>query len=606
MARLDPHSYNDSAQPEVAQLDWKARVDFDERRLHCEALLTLKEPGAGALEPNRSAEGRSSSGPLVRGLDLDTRDLEIGGVFDSAGHPLRYALHPPEPILGSRLSLELPAGTTAVRIAYRTSPEASALQWLSPAQTAGRRHPFLFSQCQAIHARSVVPLQDTPRVRIRFQAELNVPRALKALMAAGFVRRVEEGERAVERYQMPQPIPPYLFALAVGELASRELGPRSRVWAEPSVVEQAAWEFAGVDQMLTAAEGLFGPYVWDRFDVLTMPPSFPYGGMENPRLTFLTPTLLAGDRSLVNVVAHELAHSWTGNLVTNANGDHFWLNEGWTVFAERRILELLEGADGAALQAALGRRQLEKAVERFADRPELTRLRTDLRGIDPDDAYSEVPYEKGYLFLRALEEEVGRQAFDSFLRRYVATFAFQSITTEAFTAFARQELPGALERVGASEWLEGNGIPKSAPVPTSARLEALAQLGSMPPSDALAHSWTPTEWSLYLESLPRPLPEATCQELDRRFGLTRSENLEILVSWLTLAAESGHEAVMPRIEEVLGRAGRMKYLKPLYAALAAAPGSKHLARQCFEQYKGGYHPIARGAVEAIFARYSSV
>jgi hypothetical protein len=643
MARLDPHSYNDSAQPEVAHLDWKARVDFDERRLHCEALLTLKEPGAGALEPNRSAEGRSSSGPLVRGLepnrsaegrsssgplvrglepnrsaegrspsgplvrglDLDTRDLEIGGVFDSEGRPLRHTLHPPEPILGRRLSLELPAGTSAVRIVYRTSPEASALQWLTPAQTAGRRHPFLFSQCQAIHARSVVPLQDTPRVRVRFQAELNVPRALKALMAASFVRRVEEGERAVELYQMPQPIPPYLFALAVGELASRELGPRSRVWAEPSVVEQAAWEFAGVDRMLTAAEGLFGPYVWDRFDVLTMPPSFPYGGMENPRLTFLTPTLLAGDRSLVNVVAHELAHSWTGNLVTNANGDHFWLNEGWTVFAERRILEVLEGPDGAALQAALGRRQLEKAVARFADRPALTRLRTDLRGVDPDDAYSEVPYEKGYLFLRALEEGVGRQAFDRFLRRYVATFSFQSITTEVFTAFAREELPGALEKVGAAEWLEGTGIPKNAPVPVSARLEALAKLGAEPPSDALARTWTPTEWSLYLESLPRPLPEASCQELERRFGLTRSENFEILVSWLTLAAESGYAPVLPRIEEVLGRVGRMKYLKPLYTALAAAPGSRLLARQCFDKHRDGYHPIGRSAVEAILARYSN-
>ncbi len=583
MARLDPHSYNDASQPEVAHLHWKARVDFAARSLECEAELTFRAPGAGRL-------------------DLDTRDLEILGASDPSGRPILHQLHPAEPILGNRLSLELPAGTPAVRIAYRTSPQASALQWLDPAQTAGGRHPFLFSQCQAIHARSVVPLQDTPRVRLRYSAELTVPRALRALMAAGFVRRDERGESAVEVFEMPQPIPPYLFALAVGELESRELGPRSRVWAEPSVVERAAYEFAGVDAMLRASEQLFGPYAWDRFDLLTMPPSFPYGGMENPRLTFLTPTLLAGDRSLVNVVAHELAHSWTGNLVTNANGDHFWLNEGWTVFAERRILEVLEGEEMAALHQALGRRQLEKAVERFRGRPELTRLRTELAGIDPDDAYSEVPYEKGYLFLKALEGAVGRAAFDRFLRRYVEGFAFQSITTEEFAAFAERELPGALARVGADEWLTGTGIPKSVPPKASARLRALEALGASLPTDDAAQAWTPTEWSLYLESLPRPQSAPVCEELDRRFDLTNRRNPEVLVAWLELAAESGFAPALPRTEQVLGQVGRMKYLKPLYSALAAAPATRPLARRCFEQFKASYHPIGRSAVEGILQR----
>jgi leukotriene-A4 hydrolase len=573
MARLDPHSYHDSAQPQVAHLAWKAKVDFGARRLDCEARLTFRSPGSGLL-------------------DLDTRDLEILQVIDPSGQPIAHRLHSGEPILGRRLSLELPPQTPGVRIAYRTSPEASALQWLDPAQTAGGRQPFLFSQCQAIHARSVVPLQDTPRVRLCFSAELTVPRGLRALMAAGFVKRVEEAQGAVEVFEMPQPIPPYLFALAVGELESRELGPRSRVWAEPSVVERAAFEFAGVDGMLRTAEALFGPYAWDRFDLLTMPPSFPYGGMENPRLAFLTPTLLAGDRSLVNVVAHELAHSWTGNLVTNADAEHFWLNEGWTVFAERRILEALEGGEVAALHQALGRRQLEKAVERFRDRPEL----------DPDDAYSEVPYEKGYLFLRALEEAVGRAAFDRFLRRYVEAFAFQSITTEEFTAFAEAELAGALARVGAARWLSSAGIPENAPSPASSRLEALEGLGAALPSAALAASWTPTEWSLYLESLPRPQPARVCEELDRRFDLTNRGNNEVLVAWLALAAESGFAPALPKIEQVLGKVGRMKYLKPLYSALAAAESTRSLARRCFERCKAGYHPIGRAAVESILKR----
>jgi leukotriene-A4 hydrolase len=583
MARLDPHSYHDSAQPQVAHLAWNAKVDFGARRLDCEARLTFRSPGSGPL-------------------DLDTRDLEILQVLDSSGQSIAHRLHPSEPILGSRLSLELPPRTSGVRIAYRTSPEASALQWLDPAQTAGGRQPFLFSQCQAIHARSVVPLQDTPRVRLRYSAELTVPRGLRALMAAGFVKRVEEAQGAVEDFEMPQPIPPYLFALAVGELESRELGPRSRVWAEPSVVERAAFEFAGVDGMLRTAEALFGPYPWDRFDLLTMPPSFPYGGMENPRLAFLTPTLLAGDRSLVSVVAHELAHSWTGNLVTNADAEHFWLNEGWTVFAERRILEALEGGEVAALHQALGRRQLERAVERFRDRPELTHLRTCLIGIDPDDAYSEVPYEKGYLFLRALEEDVGRAAFDRFLRRYVEAFAFRSITTEEFTSFAEAELPGALARVGAARWLSSAGIPENAPAPASSRLEALEGLGAALPSEELAGSWTPTEWSLYLESLPRPQPKGVCEELDRRFDLTNRGNNEVLVAWLALAAESGFAPALPKIEQVLGQVGRMKYLKPLYSALAGAQSTRPLARRCFERNKAGYHPIGRAAVESILKR----
>lgn len=583
MARLDPHSYHDSAQPQVGHLAWKAKVDFGARRLDCEARLTFRSPGSGPL-------------------DLDTRNLEILQITDPFGRPIAHRLHSGEPILGSRLSLELPPQTPGVRIAYRTSPEASALQWLDPAQTAGGRQPFLFSQCQAIHARSVVPLQDTPRVRLRYSAELTFPRGLKALMAAGFVKRVEEAQGAVEVFEMPQPIPPYLFALAVGELESRELGPRSRVWAEPSVVERAAFEFAGVDGMLRTAEALFGPYAWDRFDLLTMPPSFPYGGMENPRLAFLTPTLLAGDRSLVSVVAHELAHSWTGNLVTNADAEHFWLNEGWTVLAERRILEALEGGEVAALHQALGRRQLEKAMERFRDRPELTHLRTCLSGIDPDDAYSEVPYEKGYLFLRAIEEAVGRAAFDRFLRRYVEVFAFRSITTEEFTSFAEAELPGALARVGAARWLSSAGIPENAPSPASSRLEALEGLGAALPSAALAGSWTPTEWSLYLESLPRPQPARVCEELDRRFDLTNRGNNEVLVAWLALAAESGFAPALPKTEQVLGQVGRMKYLKPLYSALAAAESTRPLARRCFERCKAGYHPIGRAAVESILER----
>lgn len=580
MARLDPHSYADDTQPETEQLDWKARVDFDTRTLDCEAVLTFRRPGTGTL-------------------DLDTRDLDVRGVYAVDGRPLEYGLAPADPILGARLRIELPLNTPAVRIAYRTRPTSSALQWLEPAQTAGRTAPFLFSQCQPIHARSIVPLQDTPRLRIRFRAELTIPKALRALVAAAFVSREERDELAVERYEMPQPIPPYLLAFAVGNLASRELGDRSRVWAEPEVLDRAAWEFAEVDAMLAAGEKLFGPYDWERFDLLTMPPSFPYGGMENPRLTFLTPTLLAGDRSLVAVVAHELAHSWTGNLITNTSAEHFWLNEGWTVYAERRIQEATQGEEVTALHAALGRRALERAVERFAGRPELTRLRTQLTGVDPDESFSEVPYEKGYLFLRALEETAGRERFDAFVRKYVETFRFQSLDTEGFIAFARAELGDVLERVGIEQWIYGEGIPANAPRPRSTRLEKVEAIGARVPDESEVAEWTPTEWQLYLESLPSPSSQSFCEELERRHALTARGNMEVLVAWLVLAAESGYAPALARTEQVLGEVGRMKYIKPLYAALASRPETKDLARRCFEKNAASYHPIARQVVAQL-------
>ncbi len=583
MARLDPHSYNDSTQPETETLDWKARVDFRTRRLHAEATLTLKEASAGPL-------------------DLDTRDLDIRGVVDAQGRPLPYILSPPEPILGSRLRIELPAGVKQLTVRYRTSPEASALQWLTPSQTAGGQQPFLFSQCQAIHARSVVPLQDTPRIRIRYRAALRVPKQLKSVMAASFVGREEHGVEAEEHYEMPQPVPPYLLAFAVGSLTSKELGPRSRVWAEPEALEDAADEFMGVDDMLKAAESLFGPYDWERFDLLLMPPSFPYGGMENPRLTFLTPTLIAGDKSLVNVVAHELAHSWTGNLVTNASAEHFWLNEGFTVFAERRILEALAGPEVAALHAALGRRSLDEALHHFRAHPQLTALRTHLTGVDPDEAFSQIPYEKGYLLLRALEDAVGRPTFDGFLRRYLAKYRFQALTTEEFVRFTEEELPGALAKVDADGYLNRPGVPMSAPRPTSARLEALEGLRGKVPSRADTKDWTPTEWQLFLESMPADTSQDVFRELDARYSLTASRNSEVLVAWLVAALRAGYDAPLHRAEEFLGEVGRMKYLKPLYSVLASSREHRKVARAAFERNGARYHPIARQGVELILSR----
>ncbi|MDB4935226.1 MAG: Aminopeptidase [Labilithrix sp.] len=583
MARLDPHSHAEDNQPRTKAFDWKASVDFSARVLRAEVTLHFVEPSGG--------------GPL----DLDTRALSIDAVLGPDGAPLQHTLHAPDPILGSRLEIMVPAGAGSVAIRYRTSPEASALQWLTPKQTLGKKQPYLFSQCQAIHARSLLPCQDTPSIRQTFTASLEVPSELRAVMAAAPVpaSRVVKGDRAVERFEMPQPIPPYLFALAVGDLASKDLSPRSRVWTEPAQLEAAAWEFEHVEDHIEAAESLFGPYDWERFDLLVMPPSFPYGGMENPRLTFLTPSLLAGDRSQVNVVAHELAHSWTGNLVTSSTAEHFWLNEGFTVFAERRILEALEGTEMAMLHAAIGFEKLQQAFAQLASTPDLTKLRTHLNGIDPDEAFSVVPYEKGYLFLKTLEAAAGREAFDALLASWLGAHRFGAATTNDFVTLVERVAPGLLAKVDAKAWIDGAGLPPQHWKPESARLAAVEKVAGRVPSKDETRAWSPTEWSLYLEAAPKPSPVEVCAELDAQYALTSAKNPEVLVSWLVLACESGYAPALPRVKELLAHTGRMKYLKPIYRALAARAETKPLARELFEKLRGSYHPIAQQVVRGI-------
>ncbi len=597
--RVDPHSYFDPAQPRVRHVELILRVDFDRLVLEGTATLHLKSDEGGDL-------------------DLDTRDLEIQSIEDVAGRPVHFALADDEPILGRKLRLTLPEETPLVRIHYRTSPQASALQWLAPELTTSGRHPFLLSQCQAIHARSIAPLQDSPRARVTYRAEIRIPAALSAVMSAGLEEVRAEATNAAtaatgteERtfvFVLPQPIPPYLLALAVGEIESRDLSPRSRVWAEPALIEAAAWEFADIERMIECAESLFGPYVWERYDFICLPPSFPYGGMENPRMTFLTPTLVAGDRSLVSVLAHELAHSWTGNLVTNATADHFWLNEGCTVWAERRILEALDGPDAAALEWASGLQLMQAAFTRFGSDSALTRLRCDLRGIDPDDVFSVVPYEKGARLLVLMERAVGRERFDAFMRSYMRKFEFRSITTEEFLEYLEEQLPGLAEQVDAKQWLYEVGLPETAPEFPSPRLEGLLQLSKRvangeTPASAEMSSLNATELLVFLEHLPRPLPVETMRWLDETLELSKKGNAEITTQWLTLAAAANYGPAFARLGAFVRTAGRMKYLRPIYTAMGVSPETRLLARALAAETASRQHPITRRMVEGVVAKY---
>lgn len=592
MARTDPHSYFDDSQPRTRSWSLRLAVDFSRKVISGDATLVLERASGGAF-------------------DLDTKALVIRRAVADSGAEVPFELGSDQPVLGRRLRLTLPAGTKSVTISYETSPAAVGLQWLSPEQTEGKRHPFLFSQCQAIHARSVLPCQDSAIARVSYEAEVLVPEGLTAVMSAGAAGDAPAGPglRAF-KFRMPQPIPSYLFALAVGQLEGRDLSPRSRVWAEPATIEKAAWEFADTEAMIARAEALFGPYDWDRFDMLVLPPSFPYGGMENPRMTFLTPTLLAGDRSLVDVVAHELAHSWTGNLVTNATAEHFWLNEGFTVWAERRILKAMRGDEAAALSWAVGQHDLEEALGRFKDHPELTNLRTHLEGVDPDDAFSNVPYEKGSRFVVTLERAVGEERFDAFVKSYMKRFRFQSITTEQFCAFVEENFPGLLAKVGADAWLHRPGLPDGAPRFVSAKRDELTALASSwkegaPPDAARLTSLSPAELLLYLQNLPRVLSAADCAWLDRTLELTARGNYEILVSWLVVALPSGHPPAFPRARQVLTTVGRMKYVRPLYLALGKTPQGRALARDVFASASPAYHTLTRRIAETIISSFSA-
>jgi leukotriene-A4 hydrolase len=591
MTRLDPHSYYDTTQPRTRHLELEWFINFSEHHIEGSVTHVLEGPSSGTM-------------------DMDTKGLTIRSVYSDSGVQVPFELGEEEPILGQRLRLELPAATKAIMIGYVTSPEAIALQWFEPEMTLGKRQPFMYSQCQAIHARTIVPCQDTPRVRVSYRAVVTVPEDITPVMSAGpagQIRDLPPGVRAF-RFNMPQPIPPYLLAVAAGDLDFRDLSPRARVWAERAMVEKAEYEFGEVEQMIETAEQLFGPYEWDRYDMLVLPPAFPFGGMENPRMTFLTPTVIAGDRSLVDVIAHELAHSWTGNLVTNASMEHFWLNEGFTTWAERRILDALHGEKASALRWAIGQKDLNQSVERFGTGSPLTKLRTDLTGIDPDDAFSSIPYEKGARLVYVLEQHVGRDRFDRFMRKYMEAFRFTSITTEEFIAFLEKELPGTAEAVQLNAWLYEIGMPSNTPIFKSEALEELTahalafNQGTRPTPKQIA-AWDSSELLVYLQHLPRELDYESLTWLDQNFNLTHRGNYEILVEWLTIAAGSAYEPVFERLRDVLLEVGRMKYLRPLYSALGKHSQTRTLAKEIYAQGKPGYHTLSRRVIESVMEKY---
>ncbi len=560
----DVHSYAEPWRVRVVHVSLDLGIDFDERRLQGAATLSL--------------ERHDPTAPLT----LDTRGLLI----EEVSAP--YCLGQRDPILGSPLVIELAPGIDSVTIRYATGAHASGLQWLEPNQTAGRKHPFLFSQSQSIHARSWIPIQDSPGVRVTYDARVTVPDGLTAIMSA-------HRQQQSNSFRMDLPIPAYLIALAVGSLEYAALGPRTGIYAEASVLPSAVREFGDLEKLVQTVEQLYGPYRWGRYELLILPPSFPFGGMENPVVTFVTPTVVAGDKSLVGLISHELAHSWSGNLVTNATWRDFWLNEGFTTYIENRIQEAVYGREQALMEQVLDRRELDRELAEF-DSPDQI-LHIDLEGRDPDEGCTRVPYVKGALLLRQMEQAFGRPAFDRFLNGYFQHFGFCSITTGEALDYIRHALferyPNESRNIPLQQWVFEPGLPASAP---TARSEAFEQVSQ---GTQKAANWKTQQWLEYLQTVTRPAENTQLAELDANYYLTTTGNYEILVEWLLLAIESGYKPAYPRLEQILMNVGRMKYLRPLYAALLKTPGGRELALEIYSRAKPLYHPIAQTAIERL-------
>lgn len=586
----DPHSFARFEDIRVHHIELDLDADFGREQLSGHVILHLER-----INPD--------AGRLV----LDTRDLDIRDVNAVAGEgglePLSWRLGDDYGYLGTPLLIALPGDVEQVRVDYATAPEAFGLQWLDGQQTASGR-PFLFSQSQPHHGRSWVPLQDTPAVRYTFQAVVRSPPQLMVVMGAAgneFERR-PDGQY---HFEMPEPIPSYLMAIAIGDLAFAETGPRTGVYAEPQLIEAAAKEFAVLEEMVEIGEALYGPYRWDRYDLLVLPPSFPYGGMENPRLSFVTPTIIAGDGSLLTLVAHELAHSWSGNLVTNAAWRDLWLNEGFTVYFEARIMEDLYGRERRDMEAVLGYQGLMAELE-DAD-PRDRQLVLDLGDRNPDRAFTRVPYDMGRLFLDWLEVRFGREKFDAFLREYFEHFAFQSITTEDFRAFLQINLvhahPDRVTMAEIDEWLYVSGLPDFAVIPDSDAIERVDEwrehwlAGEIGLDELPADDWNVHEWRQFLIGLEGRLDAETMAAMDEAFNLTTSENYEILFLWLMRSVEAEYQAGIDRLERFLLEVGRNKFIRPLYAALAESDWGRDWAIEVYERARPGYHALTRQAAE---------
>lgn len=588
---IDNLTYANYQQVSVTHVDLTLKLDFIQHRMMGEARLDLDWHQAG------------------KRLVVDTRDLTIQQVNaltnNGQWQTVPFSLGAVDSVKGAALNITLPEeGITQVKIHYQTSTNPSGIQWLTPQQTQGKTIPFMFSQSQAIHARSWIPLQDTPAVRQTYSATITTDKDITVVMSAD--RKALSATQT--EFTMPQAIPAYLIAIAAGDLVFTPLDQRSGIWAEPPMIDKARKEFADTPDMINIAAKDYGDYRWGRYDLLILPPSFPFGGMENPRLSFITPTVIAGDKSLVSLIAHELAHSWSGNLVTNATWRDLWLNEGFTTYVENRIMESLYGKDRALMEQTIGYSELLAELSTLPASDSVLHLALGNRS--PDEAFSGVPYIKGQLFLRYLEQAFGRERFDAFIKSYFDHFAFQSISTAQFRDYLSQNLlqkyPDIVSEAQITDWIEGQGLPRFFTPPTSSAFDDIDKqkhawlAGTINTAQLKTTDWTVHQWLRFINELPRlDLEHKKLAELDSSFHLTGSHNSEIAFAWYSLALDNHYFAVLPALKEHLTRIGRLRLIVPLYQKLA---NSEHevWAKEVYLSARDGYHPLTQTTLDALF------
>lgn len=584
---IDAHSFANSNQVSTPNLHLNLRVDFDANVLsgYVEFDLEYHDENADTLV-------------------LDTEMLSIAraeAYTSGEWSNTEYELGKRDAILGTPLVIRLPDGAEKVRVHYASSPEATGLDWVAPQGTAGGVYPFLYSQSQPHYARTWIPIQDTPLQRFTFTGELTTPPELLGLMGANNPPNPER--TGVYRFESRQKIPSYLMAIAVGDLDFHALNERMAIYAEPSILASAVNEFAYTTDMMAVTEELFGPFAWDRYDQLVLPPSFPFGGMENPQLAFITPTVIAGDQSLVSLIAHELAHSWSGNLVTNATWRDLWLNEGFTSYVENRIMEAVFGEERALMERMLDAQSLDAAIPHLSERQQV--LHIELAQRDPDTSFTAIPYTKAQQFLFFLEERFGRETFDAFVRQYFADFSFQSITTEQFQEYLERQLiqpnPGLVSREEIMQWLYAPGLPDTAPRP---QVDIFAQVLADQQRWFAGETIDTSGWSIherlyFLTNLPSDVSQVQLARLDEEFNLTNTGNNSVLSTWLVIAIQHQYEPAMPRVEQMLMSMGRLAYIRSVYAALAATPEGLATAREIYARAKPSYHVLTRDQIENV-------
>ena len=588
---VDPSSFANPLEARVKHVALDLTVDFDAKRL----------AGTAALDIDRK--------PDAKQIILDDNGLEIASITDGDKKPLEWKVGAKDKNLGTPLAIALRPDTQRILIQYKSAPEAGALLWLTPEQTAGKKLPFLFSQGESIENRSWIPTQDSPGIRQSWEATIHVPAGMTAVMSAPRAAEpITQGGESVFSYKMEHSVAPYMIAIAVGDLAFKDLGPRTGVWAEPATLQAAANELADTEKMVAAAEKLYGPYQWGRYDVLVLPPSFPFGGMENPTLTFATPTFIAGDKSLVSLIAHELAHSWSGNLATNATWNDFWLNEGMTTYAERRIVEELYGKKTAEEQVALGIDAMNKAVtEHGGPSGADTRLHLDVKGRHPDEGSSDIAYEKGAAFLRTIEAIVGRERFDDWLKGWFSRHQFQPVTTAIFLSDIRQNLvkgDKALDRkLMLDRWVYQPGVPSNMARPPATvfaeqdRAAASFASGSAAPDWS---KWTTDERLRFLNRLKRNLPKGRLDALQSAYDLNGTRNMEVRFAWLDLAVGNRYDPAVPSLEQFLESQGRGKFVKPLIKALAKdTQWGRPIAARIYAKARPLYHPLVTRELDEL-------